>query len=165
MLTQVAKEHRAIIPYLEFQHGPSKLLSDLWKQDFSWDVFLGMRSYCQLRIGLLVLSNRGRCRFCSAGVRNSTVHVLGCCKFWSPQRNVFLQACQVEGISPDAVTQLILRVQTHDPAFALAVLWVDEISRKCNLENKKHLTSWRSPFSREGASLLTRVWNVIDLEL
>ena len=139
LLMKISKKHRAIIPYLQFQGGPNRLLAELRSHVFSWEVLLGFRSVCQVRIGLLNLSQRHRCLFSSAGVRNSTVHVLGSCRYWSGHRNAFLQACKTEGISRDAVTQLILRVEIQNPAFALAVVWVDDIAKKCKCINQnKH---------------------------
>ena len=128
ILSEQAQNHRSLIPYLEFQQGINRLVSVPRSKYLSWDVLLGLRSYCQLRIGALSLSNRGRCIFCGVGARNPTVHVLGSCRQWTDQRLSFQSACRENFPSPDSLTYKFLRLGIEDAGFAEALLWIDKIS-------------------------------------
>ena len=56
----VAFRHKAPIAYEELQSTPSDQLSKMVALGASWDVMLGVRSFCRMRCGLLQLGHKDR---------------------------------------------------------------------------------------------------------
>ena len=136
-LNSLAGAHRAVIPYNEFQVGPSAALKEINMLQLSWRTLLETRAWCRLRVGLLDLAHRGRCLFCGAGVRNPVVHVLGVCKRW-----VSFRVALGYDTTPDAFTKEVLGIQVGDLRFPALVQWLDEMDT-CHPKSAKTLPAWR----------------------
>ena len=118
--------HSSQIPYRLFQAEPSSAFKDLPYCDLSWSERLSVRCWCQLRAGLFNFRHlNGRlsqakyqhCIFCSSGVRNATVHVLGKCTRWVVHRAVCFSALGLVNESCDVVALAFLQVRPGHVAF------------------------------------------------
>ena len=133
--TAVASQHNAQVPYLRFRKARCVVMRTLARSRLRWNCLVGVRAWCRLRAGLVVLRHSQRrisrarfqqCIFCHAIVRNATVHVLGKCVFWHEHRAV-LQLSPALLVSPDKVAIFFLGCSTVSPLFPLVVRMADEI--------------------------------------
>ena len=140
-LDVLAGQHRAIVPYTNFQTGPNHSLSTLQQSAKPWDVQIGVRSLCRLRCGLLNFAQRGKCVFCERGVRNPAVHVVGACSHWSQARATFLQEASFLDGTPDRIFRLLVSLAPDDNAFAAGIRWCREIDRQLSSSRNK---TWKA---------------------
>lgn len=128
-----ANRHSSQVPYLLYSATPSDAIVAARYQNFTWQQRLALRSWCQLRAGLIVLKHLGgkvshakfqRCIFCDMAVRNGVVHVLSKCVFWSPLRDTIGLAAD----RTDLLTIAILSSMPGDAVFKQVLLFADDIA-------------------------------------
>ena len=105
----------------------------------SWGILVGVRSWCRLRMGMLVLGHKNNrrtrarvqaCIFCDANTSNPLFHTMAVCSFWHDHRVASLNALEsVPARAMDAVAALF-KVWPGQPSFAIMVDWACSIDRK-----------------------------------
>ena len=116
--------HSAQVPYRLFQLAPSLALFEVGRLELTWEDRLAIRRWCKLRAGVLCFRHLNgrqshakfqRCIFCNNGLRNGTVHVLGCCTRWKEHRH----ACLVElGLHSESSSRICLAILQTAPGSA-----------------------------------------------
>ena len=136
---QAVSKHNAQVPYYLFENSPGVRMQSFRSSVFSVAFHSGLRSWCRLRYGIIVLRHlEGRasaarfqhCIFCDRPLRNATVHVIGLCSHWNHRREEFGTAASVpDGASCQVVTQKFFNGSIPSLALELAVSWAAQIDK------------------------------------
>ena len=138
LLIRGLANHSAQVPYCSFQDGPSHVLLQTRGLNLPWVTQLQLRGWIRLRAGLACLRALGgrrsnakfqRCIFCNRGVRNGTVHAVGCCSEWDIPRGAFTVAVGAGSNTPDKICGLALSTVPGAAGFVEAVALCHGIDR------------------------------------
>ena len=133
----MAAAHKAEIPYLSIQDGPSSALAQIRTLPFPWRIQISIRSWCRARAGYIAYRHRDghysraklqACISCNRIVSHGCLHTFGHCPAWSEPRRAFLNAAGLQNLTDQwTITKAILSCAPTAAGYEIAAVMADEI--------------------------------------
>ena len=140
---QRAYQKNAEVPYLSFAPSCGGLLRDVPMASLPYDVLVGVKSLCKLRLGAITLrhidgkrsaAQEQQCWFCRRWPRNGLVHTIETCHVWSDFRSDFSRALGCpHHASIGTLTKCFLSCDPQGATFTTVVRWsiaIDEAAAR-----------------------------------